>query len=127
MPASTKKLDEIECPKCGHSIPVSEALRHQLTEELKGQIEQKEKDFSIREKEIKDKEAQIKAQEKDVAKLVEKEVIAAISSREKELKEREAKLSESERSVDKKVKILLIKKGLNWKQRPRRKPRKQSL
>ncbi len=107
MPASTKKLDEIECPKCGHSIPVSEALRHQLTEELKGQIEQKEKDFSIREKEIKDKEAQIKAQEKDVAKLVEKEVIAAISSREKELKEREAKLSESERSVDKKVKDTL--------------------
>ena len=62
MTKSTKKFDEIECPKCGHSIPVSEALHHQLTEELKEQIDQKEKDFSIREKEIKDKEAQINAQ-----------------------------------------------------------------
>lgn len=104
MPTSIKKLDEIECPKCGHSIPVSEALRHQLTEELKEQINQKEKDFSIREKEIKDKEVQIKEQQKDVEKRVEKEVSIAISSREKELKARETQLSESERSVEKKVK-----------------------
>lgn len=101
---ATKQFDEIECPKCGHSIPVSEALRHQLTEELKDKIEQKERDFSIREKEIKNKEAQIKEQEKDVNKRVEKEVNAAISTREKELKERETQLSESERSIDKRVK-----------------------
>lgn len=104
MSTSIKKLDEIECPKCGHPIPISEALRHQMTEELKDQINQKEKDFSIREKEIKDKEAQIKEQEKDVDKRVEKEVSVAISGREKELKNRENQLSEAERSVEKRVK-----------------------
>jgi len=104
MPTSVKKLDEIECPKCGHPIPVSEALRHQLSEELKEQIDQKEKDFSIREKELKDKESQIKEQEKDVEKRVATAVSAALTSREKELKTREAQLSESERSIEKRVK-----------------------
>lgn len=104
MPTSIKKLDEIECPKCGHPIPVSEALRHQLSEELKEQIDQKEKDFSIREKALKDKESQIKEQEKDVEKRVATAVSAALISREKELKSREAQLSESERSIEKRVK-----------------------
>src|SRR3989344_4089267 len=79
MPTSVKKLDEIECPKCGHPIPVSEALRHQLSEELK-------------------------EQEKDVEKRVATAVSAALTSREKELKTREAQLSESERSIEKRVK-----------------------
>lgn len=104
MPTSIKKLDEIECPKCGHPIPVSEALRHQLSEELKEQIDQKEKDFSIREKGLKDKESQIKEQEKDVEKRVTTAVNVALTSREKELKTREAQLFESERSVEKRVK-----------------------
>jgi hypothetical protein len=104
MTKSTKKFDEIECPKCGHSIPVSEALHHQLTEELKDQIDQKEKDFSIREKEIKDKEAQISAQEKNVEKRVAVAVSTALTSREKELKSREVQLSKAERSIEKRVK-----------------------
>lgn len=118
---TTKTFDEIECPKCGHSIPVSEALRHQLAEELKEQIDQKEKDFLIREKELKDKEIQIKEQGKDVEKRVEKEVSAAVLNREKilqeqidkkekslserniELKDRETQLKAREESIEKRV------------------------
>src|ERR1700730_825921 len=104
---TAKKFDEIECPKCGHPIPVSEALRHQLTEELKEQIDQKEMDFSIREKELKDKEAKIKELEKDVTKRVENELSAAVASREKELNDREAQLFTAERSIDKRIKDIV--------------------
>jgi hypothetical protein len=38
-----KQLDEVECPKCGTAIPISEALRHQLTKELNEEIEQRVK------------------------------------------------------------------------------------
>jgi hypothetical protein len=38
-----KELDEVECPKCGTAIPISEALRHQLTKELNEEIEQRVK------------------------------------------------------------------------------------
>jgi len=103
-PQNTKTFDEIECPKCGNSIPVSEALRHQLAEELKEQINRKEKDFLIREKEIKDKEAQIKEQEKEVEKRVEKEVGIAVLGREKLLQEqinkKEKSLSEKDKKLD---------------------------
>jgi hypothetical protein len=63
-----KKFDEIKCPKCGHSIPISEALRHQMTEELKGQMEQKEK-------EMKDREARI-AKAEDVIEVRVKETLS---------------------------------------------------
>lgn len=78
-----------------------------MTEELKEQIAQKEMDFSIREKELKDKEAKIKELEKDVTKRVENELSAAVASREKELNDREAQLFTAERSIDKRIKDIV--------------------
>lgn len=37
------QFDEIECPQCGHIIPISEALRRQLTKEMAEEIEQRVK------------------------------------------------------------------------------------
>jgi len=46
-----KKNDEIECPNCGTPIPVSEALRNQLTQHIREELEekfgQKEKRFTF--------------------------------------------------------------------------------
>lgn len=112
-----KKFDEIECPKCGHNIPISEALRHQMTEELKEQMDQKEKDFLVREKEIKDREVKIQLQEKEVDARVQKEVDARekklqeeadkkekdFLKRDKELKDKTAELKQKEEASEKEV------------------------
>jgi hypothetical protein len=110
-----KKFDEIECPKCGNPIPISEALRLQMAEELKEQIDQKQKDFAIRDKELKDKETQVKQQEKDIAKRIEQKVNTAISAREKELKDRmdqkEKTLSDKDKELkDRETQLKLQKK-----------------
>ncbi len=102
-----KKPDEIECPKCGTSIPVSETLRHQLTqhirEELEEKVGQKEKDLLLKEKELKDKEKQIAEDEKAVSKKVEEEVKSTLATREVALKERETELDKERKDIDKKV------------------------
>lgn len=91
---STSKMDEIECPKCGAPIPLSETLRHQLTQHIREELEQKvaqrEKGLSVKEKEIEAKEKRLAESEKEADKRIKKEVAAAVSTREQELKKKEA-------------------------------------
>ena len=51
-----KNLDEIKCPNCGTSIPVTEALSHQLTERIQEELKEKN---DRREKELKKRELQV--------------------------------------------------------------------
>ena len=39
MKAHDASLDTIQCPECGHAIPVSEALSHQIAERARAQSE----------------------------------------------------------------------------------------
>lgn len=88
-----KQLDEIECPKCGTFIPVSEALRHQLTQHIRQELEEKvgrrEEELLAKEKELKDKAERLAGEEKQVETRVAEEVASALASREAELKKRE--------------------------------------
>jgi hypothetical protein len=102
-----KQLDEIECPKCGTPIPVSEALRHQLTQHLREELEEKvgqrEKDLAVKEKALKDKEKQLGEEEKAVDTRVAKEVASAIAPREAELKKREDALAAERKAIETRV------------------------
>ena len=60
MKSEAATLDSIECPNCGHDIPVSEVLSHQIAERaraessaeiarLKGSLARKEQDIQERE------------------------------------------------------------------------------
>ena len=70
MKSDTATLDSIECPNCGHAIPVSEVLSHQIAEraraelsaeiaKLKSSLARKEQDIQERESKL---EAAVKAQ-----------------------------------------------------------------
>jgi hypothetical protein len=59
----TTKPDEIECPKCGELIPVTEALENQLSERIRKDFENKN---SEREKELEEKEKLVIAKEKSI-------------------------------------------------------------
>lgn len=102
-----KQLDEIECPRCGTPIPISETLRHQLTqhirEELEEKVGQREKDLSTKEKEITHKAKQLAEQEKEVESRVAREVASAIAPREAELKEREDAVAAERTAIDARV------------------------
>src|SRR6187401_3177210 len=37
MPKPTAPLDTIDCPKCGHAIPVTEVLSHQIAERARAE------------------------------------------------------------------------------------------
>jgi hypothetical protein len=63
MKSETTKLDSIECPNCGHDIPVSEVLSHQIAERaraessaemarLKSSLARKEEDIQERESKL---------------------------------------------------------------------------
>ena len=99
--------DEIECPQCGATIPLSETLRHQLTEEIRRELEvkvgQREKDILLKDKELKDKERKLTEQEKESERRIQKEVSAVVSIRELELKKREAEIATERESIDKRV------------------------
>src|SRR5260370_35850492 len=77
-----KGTDRIECPKCGTVIPVSEALRQQLTAQIREELEQKvveqEKELLIREKQLKDKERALETEERDIERRVRKELDRAL-------------------------------------------------
>lgn len=100
-------MDEIECPQCGAPIPLSETLRHQLTQHIREEMEQKvaqrEKGLSLKEKEIEEKEKKLAESEKGVDERVQKEVAVAVSSREQELKKREAEVATEKASIEKQV------------------------
>ena len=104
---TTKKLDEIECPKCGTPIPVSEALRHQLTQHVREELEEKigsrEKEILIKEKELKDKEKQLSEVEEEVEKRVAKEVDSAVALREADLKKKESDIALEKKGMEKRI------------------------
>jgi hypothetical protein len=106
-----KPLDEIECPQCGAPIPVSEALRHQLTqhirEELEEKVGQREKDLAVKEKELNDKAKQLGEEEKEIEQRVASEVASAVATRETELQKREEALAVERTSLDKHVREAL--------------------
>lgn len=127
-----KTLDKIECPKCGTPIPISEALQHQLTEQIRGELEegvnQQEKALLIREKQLKDKEKELKNQEKEVEQRVKKEVSSALEKerddfelKEKELKKRELELSSAKKNLDQEVKKQLQQERVRIEQEAKRK------
>jgi hypothetical protein len=78
MKAHDASLDTIECPECGHAIPVSEALSHQITERARAQSEA----------EIASLQTALKEQDKKTARLVEEEVKARTAKIEQEARER---------------------------------------
>jgi len=59
-------LDSIECPSCGETIPISEAIYHQVTEkaerDLKAKSLQQERAFAAREKQLATREAGVDQQ-----------------------------------------------------------------
>lgn len=114
MAKTVQRFDEIECPKCGTAIPVSETLRHQLTEHIREELEEKvgqrEKDILLKEKELKDKEKRLGEDEKDVEKRVQKEVNVALekekaqfSIREQQIKKRETEITAEKEAIEKRV------------------------
>jgi ribosomal protein S26 len=60
MKARGTALDTIECPNCGHAIPVSEALSHQIAEraraETKAEIDKLQSALTRKEKELQERE-----------------------------------------------------------------------
>ena len=81
MKAHGNPLDTIECPNCGHAIPVSEALSHQIAEraraELRAEIDKLQSSLTRKEKELQDREEKIDA-------AVQKQVAAEAAKIEKE-------------------------------------------
>jgi hypothetical protein len=78
MKAHDASLDTIQCPECGHAIPVSEALSHQIAERARAQSEA----------EIASLRTSLKEQDERTAALVEEQVKARTAKIEQEARER---------------------------------------
>jgi hypothetical protein len=65
MKAHGNHLDSIECPNCGHAIPMSEALSHQIAEraraESRAEIDKLQSSLTRKEKELQERERKIDA------------------------------------------------------------------
>jgi len=65
MKAHGNPLDTIECPNCGHAIPMSEALSHQIAEraraESRAEIDKLQSSLTRKEKELQEREGKIDA------------------------------------------------------------------
>jgi hypothetical protein len=63
MTAHGSSLDTIECPNCGHAIPMSEALSHQIAEraraESKAEINRLQNSLTRKERELQERERKI--------------------------------------------------------------------
>ncbi len=85
MKAHGTPLDTIECPNCGHAIPVSEALSHQIAEkaraETKVEIDKLQSSLTRKEKELQEREGKIDA-------LVRERVAAAAAQIERDAREK---------------------------------------
>jgi len=62
--------DSIKCPKCGESIPITETLHHQLTEqaraEMKRELAGEQKTLVAKEKDLQAREARLAEAEQDI-------------------------------------------------------------
>jgi hypothetical protein len=85
MKAHGAPLDTIECPNCGHAIPVSEALSHQIAEraraETKAEIDKLQSSLTSKEKEIQEREGKVDA-------LVQERVAAAAAQIERDARQK---------------------------------------
>src|SRR5947209_3723549 len=85
MKAHGSPLDTIECPNCGHAIPMSEALSHQIAEkaraESRAEIDKLQSSLTRKERELQERERKI-----DVA--VQERVAAGAAKIEKEAQEK---------------------------------------
>ena len=65
MKAQGNPIDAIECPNCGHAIPMSEALSHQIAEraraESRAEIDKLQSSLTRKEKELQEREGKIDA------------------------------------------------------------------
>ena len=114
---SKTKTDEIKCPGCGTLIPISETLRHQLTEEtrneLPGELLEQRQELSSKEKSLQIKEQELVSAQKNVEKIVqqklegereklrEEAVKKAREDQEVELKDLKAQVAEGKAKVRK--------------------------
>lgn len=124
------KPDEIECPKCGELIPITEALENQLTDRIRKDFEnknsKKEKELEEKEKLVIAREKSINEQvsqklelekdklEKDATKKAEEKVRVELRDKDEQLKEKDQALKEAqqaqlsalkkEREADEKIK-----------------------
>jgi hypothetical protein len=112
MKQQDKNFDEVECPECGHIIPISEALRHQLTKALNEGIEQRVKRAQKESEEKLEKErAKIATEAKKQA---EESVFIRMRDMEAEIQETKEKLRESE-----KAELELLKKTRELEEKER--------
>jgi len=60
---ANSSLDAIKCPECGHSIPISQALSHQIAEraraETKAEIDKLQKSLARKEREVQERESKL--------------------------------------------------------------------
>jgi len=72
--------DSIKCPKCGESIPITETLHHQLTEqaraEMKRELAGEQKTLVAKEKDLQAREARLAEAEQDIEDRVAKKLSA---------------------------------------------------
>jgi hypothetical protein len=128
MKARGASLDTIQCPECGHAIPMSEALSHQIAEraraESKAEIEKLQGSLARKEKELEEREVQLDAAvEKRVAERTAKIEEAAklrakgsVAIEIEDLKKRLAEASE-ERDVAKRAELAALKREQELDQR----------
>src|SRR2546430_16082175 len=85
MKAHGSPLDTIECPNCGHVIPVSEALSHQIAEraraESRAEIAKLQDSLARKEQDVKERESNIDL-------VVEERVAARAAAIEQEAREK---------------------------------------
>jgi hypothetical protein len=81
MKSADKSLgDSIKCPKCGESIPITETLHHQLTEEARAEVKRElageQKALVAREKDVQARESRLAEAEQDIDDRVAKKLSA---------------------------------------------------
>lgn len=85
-------LDKIKCPKCGKIIPVTEAFRHQLTEEARKELqkerEKQQQGLKIQRRELEEKEKKLKTAQENIEKQVQDKVSQERTKLQKEAKRR---------------------------------------
>src|ERR1700730_8024390 len=85
MKAHVSPLDTIDCPNCGHAIPMSEALSHQVAEraraESRAEIDRLQSSLTRKERELQERERNVDA-------AVQERVAAEAARIEKEVQEK---------------------------------------
>jgi hypothetical protein len=123
-------LDAIKCPECGHAIPVSEVLAHQIAEraraESKSEIDRLQKSLARKEREVQERasrldsvvEERIKAATAEIEWKAQEKALGSVSVEIEDLKKRLADASE-ERDVAKRAELAALRREQELDQRAR--------